>query len=825
MPSDTSATSSSDNGKWVGKPLTREEDRRLITGHGKFVDDEKRPYMRYLALYRSPYAHAEVEEIDTEEARNHPDVDCVITGEELVGDLNPFMQIGPEPGSAIRDYPMAVNKARFQGEPVVAILTDSRPAIEDVTDLVDVEYDRKDPVVNSEEALEDSMVVHEETAGTNEIFQENFEWGDVDGALEEASYVVEIEKLHMHRFTAAPLENNACLAQWEPEGNLEIVTNNTFPAIALQQVTAALDVPMSRVECKTKDVGGSFGIKINNYPYMTLAAYASKKLGGHPVKWVESRSENLQAAGQSNERTFRDIRVALDENGVITGIEAKHIDDAGAYPRYEPLGAIIWAQVTPGTYRFDNLRVDFSQVTSNKCPTSPVRGYSRMQHLWFLERTIDVCGHELDFDADEIRRRNYIKPDQFPYETPNGCVYGSGNYPKMLSKAKELIGWDDWKEKQKNAREDDRWLGIGIGTTLDSGTNNFAQSKLVNEDNPFSGNSESAKVWLESDGSLSVATGTSPSGQGHQTTIAQTVADELGVHPDLITVKIGFDTEQNTYTGHSGTYASQFAVTGLSAVYGATRKLKDELERLASYVMEADVESLDFGVGEEGPEVRVEGGARSVPFWQLANMVYANNSGIPEEFSDITLSCKHVYKPDFGEVDTDAKTGNLTLTYAAQLHIAVIEIDKGTYNPKILDYSCVDDCGNVINPMIVEGQVHGAAAHGIGGAFLERSQYDESGNLLTTTFSDYAPITSVNMPELKFDEIETPSPFTFNGAKGMGEGGGAPFHTISAALQDALYEEEVLINESFNSPSEIHDAVTNELNDWEQLVSVVRSPS
>jgi 2-furoyl-CoA dehydrogenase large subunit len=343
---------------------------------------------------------------------------------------------------------------------------------------------------------------------------------------------------------------------------------------------------------------------------------------------------------------------------------------------------VIWSQVTPATYKIRNLRSDFTQAVTNKCPAVPNRGYSRMQHLWFMERVLDICGHELGIPADEMRLRNYIR--DFPYETPNGCVYDSGNYPAMLDKAKELIGWDEWKGKQAKGRAEGRLIGIGIGTTLDSGTNNFGQAQIMNPDLPFSGNSEVATIKLDLEGQVVVSLGTGPSGQGHETATSQVVADELGIEPDMVYVRPGFDTAWNTFVGHSGTYASQFAVTGLSAVHGACQKLKAEMRRLAAFMLEAAEEDLDFGVGDEGPELRVKGTDRAINYWFLSNLVNNNNALLTEELADVTLNVRHVYRPPFEVPDTERKFGNLTLTYAAQLHIAVIEVNRETGHPKIL---------------------------------------------------------------------------------------------------------------------------------------------
>ncbi|MGH9861838.1 MAG: xanthine dehydrogenase family protein molybdopterin-binding subunit, partial [Candidatus Acidiferrales bacterium] len=772
-------------GRWVGQPLRRKEEARLIRGQGKFVDDYRLSGMLHLCLVRSPYGHARIEKVDVTAAEAAPGVVCTLTGAEVARLVKPFIEIGPEPGAKIVDYPMGVDKARYQGEPVAAVVAETRLGAVDAAELVQVDYQRLPAVVDAEDALRDKSLLHE-SAGTNVVWHGEFDYGDVDKAFREAAQVVSIGRLHFHRFSSTPLENNAIIAQWDAaDDSVTFWCNNSFPAFAIQFLALALGVRIDQLRVQTYDIGGSFGIKITNYPYMAICALASRKAGGRPVKWVETRSEHMTASAHGNERTFLDTRVALDENGVITALQSRHIDDCGAYPRYEPLGCIIWAQVLPGAYRFRNFRLDFTQVCTNKCPVGPNRGYSRMQHLWFLERVVDLCGHALGIPTDEMRRRNYIPAEEFPYTTPNGCVYDSGNYARMLELAQARLGWDDWQEKQRQARAEGRLVGIGIGTTLDSGTNNFGQARIINPHAPFSGQSEVAIVKLDIDGHLVVSLGSVPQGQGHETTAAQVVADVLNVTPDLVTVRPGFDTERNAHTGHSGTYASQFAVTGLSAVYGAAQKLKAEMKRLAAFALEAEEDALEFGVGAQGPEVRVKGTAKSINYWGLANFVNVNNAVLPEDL-DVTLNCRYVYRPPFKLPDLKRKYGNLTLTYSAQLHIAVVEVDRETFLPRILDYAVVDDCGRVINPLIVEGQVHGATAHGIGAALLETCAYDEEGNMTTATFSDYVPITAVNMPTLRCDHLQSPSPFTYNGAKGMGEGGGAPLHALSAALQDAL---------------------------------------
>ena len=435
-------------------------------------------------------------------------------------------------------------------------------------------------------------------------------------------------------------------------------------------------------------------------------------------------------------------------------------------------------------YRWRNIRVDFTQVATNKAPVSPNRGYSRMQHLWFTERVIDIVAHELDLDPVEVRKRNYIKTEDMPYETPNGCVYDSGDYARMLdigARADRLRRASRSGAPRREARG--KLLGVGIGSTLDSGTNNFGQSRMINPELQFSGNNEVATVKLDIFGEIVVTLGTTPQGQGHETTAAQVVADILQCSVDDVHVRAGHDSYWNSHAGFSGTYASQFAVTGLSAVKGATDLLAAEIKKLAGAVF--------GGVPEEALEL-ADGGVRIkenpdafLPFMACGAIINANNAGLPEDLG-VTLNCRYVYRPPFQVPDIERKFGNLTLTYATQIHVAVIEIDPETGYYDIVDYAAVDDCGKRINPQIVEGQVMGATAQALGAAMHEQFVYDEDGNLLTPNFYDYHVPHALDMPPLKTGFIESPSPFTPLGTKGMGEGGGAGIHAVCAAVQDAL---------------------------------------
>ncbi|UCG72042.1 MAG: xanthine dehydrogenase family protein molybdopterin-binding subunit [Chromatiales bacterium] len=799
----------------MSAPLKRKEDERLVRGQGLFTDDVNEAGLLHLYILRSPYAHARVLHIDTSAADALPGVICTLTGSEIAELCDPYMQIAPPPAANIQDYPMAVDRVRYQGEPVAAVVAETPAIAMDGGQLIDVDYEPLDPVMDVATALEDKVVLHE-SAGTNRTWHGVFDYGDVDQAFADADHVIRIGPLHFHRFSSTPLETSACVAEWTRHGSVEFLCNNSFPGFAQQLLAPALRLRTDQLRIRTYDVGGSFGNKIWNYLYMAIAALASRKTGGRRVKWSETRTEHLLASGHGNERTFLDTEVAVTRDGLITAIRSRHFDDCGAYTRYEPLGCIIWAQVLPATYRLRNIHIEFTQAVTNKCPVVPNRGYSRMQHIWFMERVVDICAHTLGIPHDQMRLKNYI--EEFPYETPNGCVYDSGNYPAMLQKAKELIGWDDWKQKQAAARAEGRWLGMGIGATIDSGTNNFGQARIINPELPFSGNSEVCAMRLDFDGVVVVSLGTGPSGQSHETAASALVAKELNIDPGMVHVRPGFDTAWNTFVGHSGTYASQFAVTGLTAVHGACQKLKAEMRQLAAFVLEAAEEDLEFGVGAEGPELKVKGTSRSVNYWTLSNLVNNNNAVLDESLADVTLNVRNVYRPDFRIPDLDRKFGNLTLTYAALLHAVVIEIDKQTYRPKILAYAAVDDCGKVLYPQIVAGQALGGAAHGIGAAIMESFDYDADGNLLTATFSDYCPITALNMPEVRHANVESPSPFTYNGAKGMGESAGAPLHAITGAIQDAVYGDGIVITDSYHSPPALHRLLQER--NYDQVVSV-----
>jgi 2-furoyl-CoA dehydrogenase large subunit len=802
---------------FAGQSVPRKEDKRLVQGQGVFVDDVRRHEVGYVHFVRSPYAHAAISSIDVSKALALDGVYGALIGEEVAALTDPFFQLSVPPGSEIRDYALAVGKVRHLGDPVAAVAARTRELARDAADLVEVEYEPLPVVIDPEHALDDDAAVLHEEAGSNLVWEGAFDWGDFDAALAEADHVVRIDRLHFDRFSSTPLETSGALVDYDRgTGQWTIHANNQFPGFAIIMMGPALRTGMNTLRFVSQDIGGGFGNKICTHPQLVALCLLARKLG-RPVQWTEWRTDQHTANSHGNERLFLDVEVPVRSDGTMLGFRCRALDDCGAFSRYEPLGCIIWAQVTPGLYRWRNVHIDFSQVCTNKSPCGPNRGYSRMQHLWFTERVIDIVAHELDLDPVEVRKRNYIKAEEMPYETPNGCVYDSGDYARCLDIALELVGYDRLEERRRDAESRGRLLGLGIGSTLDSGTNNFGQSQLLNPELQFSGNNEVASVKLDIFGEIVVTLGTTPQGQGHETTASQIVSDILGVTPDLVHVRAGHDSYWNSHAGFSGTYASQFAVTGLGAVKGATDALADQIRRLAAVILGAD--GPDAIVLEEGFAKRRDNPEAALPFMACGAIINANNAGLPDELDDVTLNCRYVYRPKFEVPDKERKFGNLTLTYATQIHACIVEIDPETGVYEIVDYAAVDDCGNRIHPQIVEGQVHGATAHGLGAATFESFTYDEDGTLLTSNFYDYHVPHALDMPPLKTGFIESPSPFTSLGTKGMGEGGGAGIHAVCAAIQDALRPAGNAIVTESNNP---YHRVWELLNDPEASRALVK---
>ncbi|WP_127125534.1 xanthine dehydrogenase family protein molybdopterin-binding subunit [Georgenia sp. SYP-B2076] len=779
--------------KYEGQAMLRREDDRLLRAEGEFADDTPVFRLAYVQFVRSPFAHARITKIDVSGASKVQGFVGCLTPDDVEELSDPFIEYQAGPGAAEIDRPLASGgKVRYAGEPVVAVAADSREAARDAAAAVVVEYEPLPVVVETKKAVEPGAPLLHEAIGENVSWQGQFDFGDIDFALENADHVIEVDELHFHRFSPTPLETFVISVDYDPGmDTFTIQSGCAQPQLSLLMIGAALRHPVEKIRLLSKDIGGSFGVKVGMFIPMVALCLMARKFR-RPMRWVQTRSEAHSEGGHSNERTFTNLKMAVQNDGTVLGVTYDALDDHGAYTRYEPLGAPIWSQVTNACYQIKHLRVNWKSVYTNKGPTLPVRGYSRMQHLWAMERLFDIAATKLGMDPVEFRLKNYIQPDQYPYTTVNECVYDSGNLPLSLRKALDLIDYEDAKRLQAEAVGTGRRIGIGIGSTLDSGTNNFGQSRFINPNSGMSGNTEAGLVRMGSDGSVYVVTGGVAYGQGHETTMAQVVADMLGVTPDELVTHRGGDSILGTQTGFSGSYASQFAVTGIGALIDATNKLITDIKLVAGAVLGAEPDELVL----EDHMVRVAADPeRQMPLKAVGWLVHMSPAELPKEVQDVvTLVGRGVYAAPFTVPDVETKKGNLTLTYSTQVHAAVVEIDEETGQIELLRYGMVDDCGTPINPLIVQGQVHGATAHGISATLFENMHYTPDGQLLGANFYDYHAATAYDLPQFAYDNVISPSPFTPTGAKGMGEGGGAPQHTIGAAVQNALGDTGIVID-------------------------------
>ncbi len=803
--SDTSTATTS----WTGQSVPRIEDDRLLKANGEFGDDTPIHGLAYVHFVRSPYAHARITSIDVTGCDEIPGYVGCLLPDEAATLTNPFVELQPEPWSNEDDRCLASGgKVRYAGEPVVAVAGASREAARDAAAAVVIEYEQLDVLVDAKAAVADGAPVLHEAVGGNVGWHGAWDCGDIGFALEHADHVIEVDELHFHRFSATPLENSVITCEYDAGMDVfKFIGGCAMPQFTIFMIGAALGHSAERIHVVSKDFGGSFGVKIGMYVPATAVALLARKYR-RPMRWVETRTEHHWMGGHANERTFLDVRMAIQNDGTVLGLEYRCLDDIGAYSRYEPLGGVIWSQVANACYQIKHLKVDYTTVYTNKGPVHPVRGYSRMQHLWVVERMMDIAAHKLGFDPVEFRLTNYIQPDQYPYTTVNGCVYDSGDLPQSLNKVLDLIDYDKMRALQAERRGTGRRIGIGIGSTLDSGTNNFGQARIINAYLPFAGNTEGGLVRMGQDGSIYAVTGGVAFGQGHETTSAQVIADMLGITPGEVFVHRGGDSSLSAQTGFSGSYASQFAVTGIGALINATKKLVDEIKTVGAAMLQAPKDDLVL----EGGFVKVASDhERALPFAAIAGTVFFAPGALPDDVADeVNLVGRAVYRAPLALPDVDKKYGNLTLTYATQVHACVVEIDDETGETTLLAYAMVDDCGTPINPMIIEGQVQGATVHGIGAALFENFGYSPEGQLLGGNFYDYHAPTAYDLPTLRYGSVVSPSPFTPIGAKGMGEGGGAPQHTVCAAIQDALGADAGMVLDSHNPPERVLDLVNGQ---------------
>ncbi|OGK89993.1 MAG: carbon monoxide dehydrogenase [Candidatus Rokubacteria bacterium RBG_16_73_20] len=793
--------------RWIGRSVRRVEDARLLTGRGTYIDDHP-PVgnLFHAAIVRSPHAHARILGYDLEAARALPGVVGVITGADVARHSKPF-SVGVT--APVHYYCAATDKARFVGEPVAVVVARSRYVAEDAAELVQVRYEPLPAVVDPERALEPDAPVLHETVGTNLANNRRLVYGDPDRAFRDAEVVLK-ERFRFPKYGSTPIETYGVIARWDALDGVCTVWSNFMGPFIMHPLTArVLGLPENRLRfIVPPDIGGSFGIKSLIYPYIALVALASK-LTGVAVKWIEDRREHLLASSTGTDRVaYREL--AARKDGTVLGMRFKWLDNVGGYIRspepgcsFRPTGNFV------GPYRFQHLEVDASTVMTNKCLTGPNRGYA-CGHLYFeTEGMMDRLAATLGLDPVEVRRRNLIPAGAFPYRTPTGGLYDSGDYPAALDKAVQLARYDELRREQARARAAGRYFGVGVALAVDPSVSNMGyvataldpQFRAKPEYLPKSGAVDSATVKVDPLGRVLAILATTPQGQGHQTIVAQIVADELGSVPEDVTVVDEMDTFTRVWSISSGTYSSRFGSVGTSAVALAARKLKAKLVAYAAHLMDLPAESLEFRDGAVRPK-RGKGPSYSVK--DLAGRAHWNTESLPAGMEP-GLQATAVFGFDVARaVDAEDRV-NSSNTYGFIAEIMAVEVDPETAAIRILRYVTVHDAGTIINPMIAEGQIYGGALHGLGGALYEELQYDEDGQCLTATFMDYLVPTACEAPTIEIAHVVSPSPLTPLGSKGLGESSSMTVPAVVAnAVSDALAPLGIRITELPITPSKLH---------------------
>jgi aerobic carbon-monoxide dehydrogenase large subunit len=753
--------------RWFGERVQRVEDDRLLRGNGRFTDDIDEGALES-CLVRSPYAHARIASVDVSAAKALPGVVAVYVAADLpFGHVDlPILIPHPNLTHGRTQRCLASELVRYSGEAVAFVVAESRNIAEDAAELVQVEYEPMPVVITPEVSAAADHLVHEDVPG-NVAAEMVQEVGDVSAAMTAAP---NRKRLHFRfeRGAAAPLEARAVWARWsETEHKLTVYDSTQSPTSIRGGLAVLFGLPESNVDVIAPDVGGGFGPKIMLfYPDELLVPFAAMQLG-RPVKWTEDRQEHFTAVNQERGQVH-EVEVGFDDEGHVLALSDDFIHDAGAYTPYGIILPIITAAQVPGPYRVPNYRVRFRAVYTNATPTSPYRGAGRPHACFAMERTLDAIAKQLGIDRAEIRRRNFIQPDQFPYvlgvawQDGNTVVYDSGNYPALLEKALKLLG----------PRPAGDHVGMGLGV--------YVEGTGVG---PYEG----AHVQVLVSGKVVAATGIPSQGQAHATVFAQVVADELGV--DVADVEVtGGDTRR--FPWGVGTFASRGAVTAGNAMAVTARMVADKAKQIAGEQLEADPADLEL----VGGSVRVKGspdrgitlGALSI----LANPVRYAFGGGTEAAAQFTSKRRPGPPLLEGEQPGLEATGYYSppgSTWASGCHVAYVRVDPKTFRLEVLKYVVVHDCGRVINPLVLEGQIEGGVAQGIGGAFYERLAYDAEGQLRNASFMEYLLPYATEVPEIEIDHIETPSPLNPLGIKGAGEAGVIPVGAvIGSAIEEAL---------------------------------------
>lgn len=777
--------------------LARIEDPALLTGQGRFLDDlDPLPGTLVAAVVRSPHAHARIRSVNLDRARNHPGVAAVIGPEEVLATLRPFPLSVKAPTPY---YPTATDKTRFVGEPVAVVVASDRYVAEDAAELVEVDYEPLPAVVRTDAALgEDAPLLHDE-ADSNVATDRSFTFGEVDDAFARSPHVVR-RSYSFPRYSSTPMECYVVVADWrDGVDGPEVTAHANFhgPFSMAPVVAGALGIPTSSLRLVVPaDIGGSFGIKAAVYPYIALMAVASR-YAGRPVRWTEDRLEHLLASSSGSDRLMS-FEAAVDDDGIIAALKVDLIDNVGAYLRPPEPSTLYrcFGNIT-GAYRIDTVSIRARAVVTNKAPTGLNRGFGGQQLYFGLERLVDDIAAERGIDPAEIRRRNMITADSFPYATPSGGIYDSGDYHAALELALANADYERIRKEQRVARENGEWMGIGLATIVDPSATNIGYVGLATpvEDRTAkrgkSGSTEHVRISVDLQGVVTVLLGTVPQGQGHATVARDIVARHLGLPPNQVRPRVEMDTTSTPWTISSGSYSSRFSPLLTSALLEAADRIAETIKVAAGVLLQADPAQLELADGQ----VRVSGDPeRAVAFRHAAGLVHWDPGSLPDGFS-ARLYEEAAFTPPQSKAASRTDQINSSLCYGFVADVVVVRIDKETLAISIEHVSTVHDSGTVLNPTLLEGQVHGAMTQALGGALFEEMTYSDSGQPTAGTFMDYlCPTMAESSFPLTSDTQETPSPLTRLGAKGCGEGSSMSLPVaIANAVADALAPEGVEI--------------------------------
>ena len=790
---------------YVGQSTRSKEGPRHVSGRGFFTDDVRLAGMLHAVILRSPHAHARLLKVNDAATLAAPGVVTTFTPQDLKKMTKPYRPGRYSAGLAmpIQEYAGATDKVRYLGEPVGAVAARTRAEAEDALELMEAEYEPLTPVIETADALRDDSTPIFDELGSNRAWTGTLTYGDIDGAFKQADRVVE-EKLKIHRYSSTPLEPLACVASFDAASKkLTVWINTQVPDNIYDALRDALGLDDIRIIIP--DIGGGFGQKIHlikNYAVLiSLLAIKSNR----PVKWIEDRSEHMMAAGHACQQEF-EVEAAVKNDGTVLGLKFKEYDDVGGSVGTLTIHFTNKLNNLTNTYKVKAMSMEGHSLITNKCPVIPNRGIGKPAMCFVWERIMDKIAQELNLSPIEVRSVNLVAASEMPYETPNGNIYDSGDYPGLLKRLLEKVDYDHLKKEQEEKRKKGIYLGIGVAIGVEPGGRNAARDMAVFPEMkqvPGAGGVNGATVKLEKNGTIALYLGSPNCGQSHETTSAQVTADVLGISPDHISVTTPFDSDLAPWGVSAANSGNNFHLYDVGAIQGAARKLREKILIFAANILATSTDKLTI---EDGV-VTVSGApTKKISFADLGRLAYSNQSVMPPGFEGglhTTFYYTYPHAQPYLTPDVNRKV-RAQFSFSAAAHLALVEVNEATGEVKVQRYVIVSDNGTILNPSVVDGQAFGSAAHGISVALGEGFVYSADGQLLTVTLTDYGKSSTLETPQIELEHYPVPSPFSALGQKAAGEGAAIPSPAaIASAVEDALKPLGVKVRELPLSPESV----------------------